>query len=144
MPRSSSSSRSSGGSYKSFTTYKSPKPLNYSMSSNNTKPIPPPVNYNPSPVPQIVAPKPSMMDVAKEGFSFGIGQSVAHNIINRILPTSSGQTVQQPVEVKKIAVYDKTYCDNIKMEYEKCHNDSFCSNDLMNHLEREFEKCNKN
>ena len=50
------------------------------------------VIHKPAPVPAIIPQKPSFVQTVKEGFSFGVGSSIAHNIVNRMFASSEQKT----------------------------------------------------
>ena len=74
MPRSSSSSRSSGS--RSFSTFRPTKPSLPPPAPVIHRPSPPPAIYTPTPVP-------TLGQAIKEGFGLGIGMSVARNVVDR-------------------------------------------------------------
>jgi hypothetical protein len=58
--------------------------------------------------------RPSMMDTVKEGFSFGVGSSIARNVIDRVMGSSSVAPSVEPISEKK----------NHTLEFQQCMEDS--------------------
>jgi hypothetical protein len=71
--------------------------------------IPPPVQSHPPPVQSHA---PSMSDSIKQGFSFGIGSSIAHNMMNSIFGSKNDETLT--LEKNKVSP------DKIYEIYNKC------------------------
>ena len=53
-------------------------------SAKPTTPAPPKPTISSAPAPKSSIQAPSMMDTMKQGFSFGVGSAIAHNIMNSI------------------------------------------------------------
>jgi len=60
---------------------------------------------------------PSMVDSMKQGFSFGVGSSIAHNMVNTIF--NSKNTVET-VNTKEISNVTKLTSEQIFEMYNKC------------------------
>ena len=76
----------------------------------------PPINLKTQPII-----KPKFIDVIKQGFSFGLGSTIAHNTVNSISKSMSSNS-----------------CDKI---FEKCKHDKDCSTEEYLRLEKEFNIC---
>ena len=77
------------------------------------------VIHKPAPVPAIIQPKPSFLQTVKEGFSFGVGSSIAHNVVNRMFASSSTapekvqmQTQTQPREYEQCLAEHSDFVDS--------------------------------
>lgn len=68
--------------------------------------------------------RPSMMDTIKEGFSFGIGTSIARNVIDRVMGPSTA-SVQPTIVPEKKPTFEFQQC----ME-DSAHNYELCKNHL--------------
>lgn len=69
-------------------------------SAKPTTPAPPKPTISHGAAPQVPAPKssiqvPSMMDTMKQGFSFGVGSAIAHNIMNSIFRPAPAPTPKE-------------------------------------------------
>lgn len=73
--------------------------------------IPPPAHSPPAPS------SPSMVDSMKQGFSFGLGSSVAHNVINA---TFNSKNKDETVNTKEITNETKLTSEKIYEVYNKC------------------------
>lgn len=81
--------------------------------NNKIQPLPsPPAKpiFNPPPH---VSQSPSMMDSIKHGFSFGIGSSIAHNMVNKIFNSNDNLSIDKPH-------IDKPSIDKMYELYNKC------------------------
>jgi hypothetical protein len=88
--------------------------------------------YTPSTIPSINMTQPTMWDSLKQGFGFGVGSSIARNIF-------SGKE-----EVKVVHEHNKDnkeYCSSVFESYQKCITEGSCSDDLVNHLKKSYDKC---
>lgn len=99
------------------------KPIS-KVSSNNasSQSIPPPAAKSVSNSPQqsnnLVSQSPSIMDSMKQGFSFGVGSSIAHNMVNKIFNTNDKS---EPVDKKTVDEPTPTLTtDKIYDLYNKC------------------------
>jgi hypothetical protein len=83
---------------------------------------PPPAKpiFNPQ---QQVSQSPSMMDSIKHGFSFGIGSSIAHNMVNKIFNSNDKPSTDKP-HIDKPSIdkpsIDKSSIDKMYELYNKC------------------------
>lgn len=78
-----------------------------------------PKSLIPPPASKSSIPAPSMMDTMKQGFSFGIGSSIAHNIMNSIFrpaPTPNPTTNMHDLYNKCIEKNDSTINCNVYLE----------------------------
>lgn len=71
--------------------------------------IPPPASSPPS--------SPSMVDSMKQGFSFGVGSSIAHNMVNTIFNSKNKDEIGN---IKEITNETKLTSDKIYELYNKC------------------------
>ncbi len=133
----SSSSRSSRGSYGSSnrSSNRSSSPsftpsysyLLYRRDDKKDKKnviIPPPAPIIPTP--------PTFFDSIKQGFGFGVGSSVAHNIFD---------------SKKEVVITNKTQptndvCDQIIKEYNECQK-NYCSTEKLESIQKLYEQCKK-
>ncbi len=76
---------------------------------------PPPKSSIPAPAPKSSIPAPSMMDTMKQGFSFGIGSSIAHNIMNSIFRPAPKESMHDLYN-KCIEKNDSTINCNVYLE----------------------------
>lgn len=89
-----------------------------------------------SPVPTIIhAPSsaPSMVDTMKQGFSFGVGSSIAHNMVHRIFNSNNkdeGPKKNEPITEPKLS-NDKIY-ELYNICLEKNENNIDCTTILQN------------
>ena len=87
-----------------------------SKSSETKHNIPPPPHRAASPLPApttVNTPSqvPSMVDTMKQGFSFGVGSSIAHNMVHRIFNSNNkdeGPKKNEPINEPKLT-NDKIY-----------------------------------
>lgn len=77
--------------------------------------IPPPKSAIPAPAPKSTIQAPSMMDTMKQGFSFGIGSSIAHNMMNSIFRPESKESMHDLYN-KCIEKNDSTINCNVYLE----------------------------
>ena len=89
-----------------------------SAKQTNSKPmIPPPKSAIPAPAPKSTIPAPSMMDTIKQGFSFGIGSSIAHNMMNSIFrPAPNPKESMHDLYNKCMEKNDSTINCNVYLE----------------------------
>jgi hypothetical protein len=66
-----------------------------------------------------------MMDTIKEGFSFGIGTSIARNVIDRVMGPSVASVQPSPAPEEKKPTFEFHQC----ME-DSAHNYELCKNHL--------------
>jgi len=96
--------------------------------NNKILPLPPPPAkpiFNPQ---QQVSQSPSMMDSIKHGFSFGIGSSIAHNMVNKIFNSNDKPSIDKPhidkPHIDKPSIdkpnIDKPSIDKMYELYNKC------------------------
>jgi len=121
MPRTTSKTNS-----KSYTTAQPPM-----------KTSPPPPLQSQSPQMRIPTPlqshPPSMLDTIKQGFSFGIGSSIAHNMVNSIFgPKNKDENVIK----KEVSDEAKLRSDKIHEIYNKCleKNDNIYCNIMLQNI----------
>jgi hypothetical protein len=93
-----------------------------SKSSEPKQNIPPPPRRAPSPAPsplpsQAPSQAPSMVDTMKQGFSFGVGSSIAHNMVNRIFNSNNKDETPKKNEISN---EPKLTNDKIYELYNKC------------------------
>ena len=93
-----------------------------SAKQTNSKPAPAPSTHSapaPSthsaPAPKSTIPAPSMMDTMKQGFSFGIGSSIAHNMMNSIFRPAPKESMHDLYN-KCIEKNDSTINCNVYLE----------------------------
>jgi hypothetical protein len=122
MPRLSNNQKKSNSSYDKVLKHPIPPPL-------RQKPL---VNQSSKDMNNTIQP-PSMIDTMKQGFSFGIGSSIAHNMVNTIFNSKNKDEI---IIKKEIINETKLTSENIYELYNKCleKNDSNidCSNILNN------------
>jgi hypothetical protein len=98
--------------------------------SNNKSytPLPPPPMRVPAPLqnypPSMKTPSiplqnqpPSMLDSIKQGFSFGVGSSIAHNMVNSIF---GSKNKDENINKKEVSDETKLTTDKIYEIYNKC------------------------
>ena len=88
---------------------------------------PPPIPRTPAPLqsqsPQMRIPTPlqnqapSMLDSIKQGFSFGVGSSIAHNMVNSIF---GSKNKDENINKKEVSDETKLTTDKIYEIYNKC------------------------
>jgi hypothetical protein len=71
----------------------------------------------PPPAPSSSPSSPSMIDSMKQGFSFGVGSSIAHNVINA---TFNSKNKDETVNTKDITNETKLTSEKIYELYNKC------------------------
>ena len=85
-----------------------------SAKQTNSKPAPAPSTHS-APAPKSTIPAPSMMDTIKQGFSFGIGSSIAHNMMNSIFRPAPKESMHDLYN-KCIEKNDSTINCNVYLE----------------------------
>ena len=122
MPRLSNNQKKSNSSYDKVFKHPIPPP-------SQQKPL---INQSSKDMNNTIQP-PSMIDTMKQGFSFGIGSSIAHNMVNTIFSSNNKDEI---INKKEIINETKLTTENIYQLYTKCleKNDSNidCSNILDN------------
>lgn len=103
--------------------------MNYCKSLHSTKQLKSDSNTK-----VVLPPSSGMLNIIKEGFGFGIGSSVANNVVTRIFNSSSAKTTQDTMCISKL------HCDIKLKEYEKCITEN---QDNCKELIKEYEKCVK-
>jgi hypothetical protein len=81
-----------------------------SAKQTNSKPmIPPPPKptISSAPAPNSSIQAPSMMDTMKQGFSFGVGSAIAHNMMNSIFRPAQTPTTTTPPKESMHDLYNK-------------------------------------
>ena len=73
-------------------------------------------SYSPAP---IQSSSPSMMDTMKQGFAFGIGSSIAHNLFDS-KPNSKNENENKTINKNEIANEPKLTTDKMYELYNKC------------------------
>lgn len=78
----------------------------------------------PPPVVHVPAQQPTFGQIVKEGFGFGVGQSVAHNVVNSLF----GKNTNQPTNTTQVK------CSLERDAFENCiqtkHQEFGCENEL--------------
>lgn len=129
----SSSSRSSRGSYRSSNRSSSPSytpSYSYLLYRRDDKKdkknviIPPPA--------PIIAPPPTFFDSIKQGFGFGVGSSIAHNIFDS----------KKEVVVTNQTKPSNEVCDQIIKEYNECQK-NYCNAEKLDSIQKLYEQCRK-
>jgi len=64
--------------------------------------------------------KPKMLNTVKEGFAFGIGSSIANNMVSRLFNSSKTDCSVILEEYKQCINNYKNDCEKLLIEYEKC------------------------
>lgn len=72
-------------------------------------------------------PKPSMVQTVKEGFSFGVGSSLARHFVDRLMGGPSGRVDPAPCEQQRksfenciLAEENEMYCGDKKANLQAC------------------------
>ena len=101
----------------------------------NHKPQVKPVKSNRETPIKTSLPSHTVMDTIKEGFAFGVGSSIASNVVRKVSDMISGETNTEVKELK----CENTKCKTYQERYEQCLKlDTGC------YYEREeYEKCLK-
>jgi len=105
-------------------------PRSANRTNSKSSPAPPkpairPPSPSPSPSPSLSAPMPiqrssnSMMDTMKQGFAFGIGSSIAHNLFDS-KPNSKNENENKTINKNEIANEPKLTTDKMYELYNKC------------------------
>jgi len=77
----------------------------------------------PAPVPALVQKKPSLTDIVKEGFAFGVGSSVARNVIDRFMAPSQPPVKHIDTKVDKPEPFEYMQCmQDSAFNHEACKN----------------------
>ncbi len=100
---------------------------NYKSYTPLPRQIPPPIPRTPAPLQSQVPPMktptplqnqpPSMLDSIKQGFSFGVGSSIAHNMMNSIF---GSKNKDEHINKKEVSDETKLTTDKIYEIYNKC------------------------
>jgi len=72
-------------------------------------------------VPALVQNKPSLTDIVKEGFAFGVGSSVARNVIDRFMAPSQVKPIDAKVDKPEPFEYIQCMQDSA-FNHEACKN----------------------
>jgi hypothetical protein len=75
----------------------------------------------PTQVPALVQNKPSLTDIVKEGFAFGVGSSVARNVIDRFMTPSQAKPIDAKVDKPEPFEYIQCMQDSA-FNHEACKN----------------------
>jgi len=84
---------------------KTPQPLQSQVPSINTQ------------IPSLQNKSPSMLDSIKQGFSFGVGSSIAHNMMNSIF---GSKNKDENINKREVSDETKLTTDKIYEIYNKC------------------------
>jgi len=86
------------------------------LKNNNESKLPVPTQ-----VPALVQNKPSLTDIVKEGFAFGVGSSVARNVIDRFMAPSQVKPIDTKVDKPEPFEYIQCMQDSA-FNHEACKN----------------------